>query len=53
MIKNFFHALNQSNVQYMLISGQATILYGAATFSDELKKLNRNGRLLKVGATPR
>ena len=36
MIKNFFLALNQTNIKYMLISGQATILYGAATFSEDI-----------------
>lgn len=36
MIKNFFRILNQSNVKYMLISGQATVLYGAATFSEDI-----------------
>ena len=36
MIKNFFLTLNKSNIRYMLISGQATVLYGAATFSEDI-----------------
>ncbi len=36
MMRNFFRALEYSHVQYMLISGQATVLYGAATFSEDI-----------------
>lgn len=36
MIKKFFLSLRQFYVQYMLISGQATVLYGAATFSEDI-----------------
>ncbi len=36
MIKNFFLTLNTSDIRYMLISGQATVLYGAATFSEDI-----------------
>lgn len=36
MIKKFFHNLNSLQVSYMLISGQATVLYGAATFSEDI-----------------
>ena len=36
MIKKFFLALNKSDIRYMLISGQATVLYGAATFSEDI-----------------
>lgn len=36
MIKKFFLGLNSSRVSYLLISGQATILYGAATFSEDI-----------------
>lgn len=36
MIKKFFLALNKSDIKYMLISGQATVLYGAATFSEDI-----------------
>ena len=30
MIKSFFQSLTERNVDYLLISGQATVLYGAA-----------------------
>jgi len=36
MIANFFRNLNEREVDYLLISGQATILYGAATFSEDI-----------------
>lgn len=36
MIANFFQNLNSSDVDYLLISGQATVLYGAATFSEDI-----------------
>lgn len=36
MIGSFFQHLEQSGVRYLLISGQATILYGAATFSEDI-----------------
>jgi hypothetical protein len=36
MIANFFQSLEQNRVEYLLISGQATVLYGAATFSEDI-----------------
>lgn len=36
MIANFFQSLNRHNVGHLLISGQATVLYGAATFSEDI-----------------
>jgi hypothetical protein len=36
MIANFFQSLNARDVEYLLISGQATVLYGAATFSEDI-----------------
>ena len=36
MIKSFFPSLNQAKIKYMLISGQAAVLYGAATFSEDI-----------------
>jgi hypothetical protein len=36
MITNFFQSLESLRVEYLLISGQATILYGAATFSEDV-----------------
>jgi len=36
MIKKFFHGLNSKNISYLLISGQASILYGASTFSEDI-----------------
>lgn len=36
MIANFFQSLEAHDVAYLLISGQATILYGAATFSEDI-----------------
>src|SRR5580765_1897803 len=36
MIANFFQSLNDRGVEYLLISGQATVLYGAATFSEDV-----------------
>lgn len=36
MIENFFQSLNDTRVDYLLISGQAAVLYGAATFSEDI-----------------
>lgn len=36
MIASFFQNLNNCDVEYLLISGQATVLYGAATFSENI-----------------
>ncbi len=36
MIANFFQSLSNRGVEYLLISGQATVLYGAATFSEDI-----------------
>jgi hypothetical protein len=36
MIANFFQNLNARGVEYLLIGGQATVLYGAATFSEDI-----------------
>jgi len=36
MIANFFQSLSDRSVEYLLISGQATVLYGAATFSEDI-----------------
>jgi len=36
MIKNFPSALMLKRVHYVLISGQTTILYGIATFSEDI-----------------
>jgi len=36
MIKKFFLHLTRNNIKYLLISGQATVLYGAATFSEDI-----------------
>jgi len=36
MIANFFQSLEAHDVAYLLISGQATVLYGAATFSEDI-----------------
>jgi hypothetical protein len=36
MIANFFRSLEEHQVEYLLISGQATVLYGAATFSEDI-----------------
>jgi hypothetical protein len=36
MTKSFFQRLEATGVDYLLISGQATILYGAATFSEDV-----------------
>jgi hypothetical protein len=36
MIANFFQNLERHTVEYLLISGQATVLYGAATFSEDI-----------------
>jgi hypothetical protein len=36
MIASFFQHLETTKVEYLLISGQATILYGAATFSEDV-----------------
>lgn len=36
MPKNFFRSLNASGTRYLLISGQAAVIYGAATFSEDI-----------------
>ena len=36
MIRSFFQSLEDKQVAYLLISGQATVLYGAATFSEDI-----------------
>jgi hypothetical protein len=36
MIANFFQSLDTHGVAYLLISGQASVLYGAATFSEDI-----------------
>jgi len=36
MIANFFQSLDRNRTDYLLISGQATVLYGAATFSEDI-----------------
>jgi hypothetical protein len=36
MIASFFQNLERRQVDYLLISGQATVLYGAATFSEDI-----------------
>ena len=36
MIVNFFQNLDARRLEYLLISGQATVLYGAATFSEDI-----------------
>ena len=36
MIANFFQSLDRNGVELLLISGQATVLYGAATFSEDI-----------------
>src|SRR5689334_12226551 len=36
MIANFFQSLERHSVESLLISGQATVLYGAATFSEDV-----------------
>ena len=36
MIESFFRSLEEHEVDYLLISGQATVLYGAATFSEDI-----------------
>lgn len=36
MIASFFQHLDTQRVEWLLISGQATILYGAATFSKDI-----------------
>ena len=36
MIANFFQSLDRHQVGHLLISGQATVLYGAATFSEDI-----------------
>lgn len=35
-MRNFFRCLDAHQVSYLLISGQASILYGAATFSEDV-----------------
>jgi hypothetical protein len=36
MIANFFRSLEDEGVEYLLISGQAAVLYGAAVFSEDI-----------------
>ena len=36
MIANFFQSLDRNQVEHLLVSGQATVLYGAATFSEDI-----------------
>ena len=36
MIASFFQHLEAEGAKWLLVSGQATILYGAATFSEDL-----------------
>lgn len=36
MIESFFQRLEQDGVEYLLISGQAAVLYGAAVFSEDI-----------------
>ncbi|MCG8555318.1 MAG: hypothetical protein MJD61_08530, partial [Proteobacteria bacterium] len=36
MIASFFRRLEHHDVKWLLISGQASILYGAATFSEDI-----------------
>jgi hypothetical protein len=36
MTRSFFQNLEQAGVRYLLISGQATVLYGAAAFSEDI-----------------
>lgn len=36
MIESFFRSLEEQRVAYLLISGQATVLYGAAVFSEDI-----------------
>jgi len=36
MIANFFRSLEEHGVAYLLISGQATVLYGASVFSEDI-----------------
>ena len=36
MIESFFQSLKTGGTEYLLISGQATVLYGAATFSEDI-----------------
>ena len=45
MIANFFQSLDRNGGEYLLISGQATVLYGAATFSE----LRGAGKLMPEG----
>ena len=63
MIASFFQSLDTHRVAYLLISGQATVLYGAATFSEDIdlwvepaavaQQSNSNdGRRSGVGVAP-
>lgn len=36
MIKKFFQGLNSLGISHLLISGQATVFYGASTFSEDI-----------------
>jgi hypothetical protein len=35
-MRSFFRALERRRVRYLLISGQAAVLYGASTFSEDV-----------------
>ena len=37
MIASFFQSLEREAVAYLLVSGQATVLYGAAAFSEDVE----------------
>jgi hypothetical protein len=37
MIANFFQSLDRRGVEFLLFNGQATVLYGAAAFSEEME----------------
>ena len=36
-MRRLFRSFDRFGVEYLLISGQATILYGAATFSEDVE----------------
>jgi hypothetical protein len=36
-MRNLFRSFDRFGVEYLLISGQASILYGAATFSEDIE----------------
>ena len=53
MIASFFQRLEADGVDYLLISGQATILYGAATFSEDVDIWLRPAALEAKASLPR